>query len=90
MSQHLDDLINELRQRYEYIFLDNVPVGMVADADIVKRVADTTVMVLRAGKTDKRLLFDVDKLSDEKADIKLWNGQWWRRGIRLNALKFCF
>ncbi|MBQ1758506.1 MAG: polysaccharide biosynthesis tyrosine autokinase [Prevotella sp.] len=61
MSTRLDDLIAELRKRYEYIFLDNVPVGMVADSDIVKRVADTTIMVLRAGKTDKRLLFDVDK-----------------------------
>lgn len=62
MSTRLDDLVAELRTRYEYIFLDNVPVGMVADSDIVKRVADTTVMVLRAGKTDKRLLFDVEKI----------------------------
>ncbi|MDO5316803.1 MAG: polysaccharide biosynthesis tyrosine autokinase [bacterium] len=61
MSTRLDDMIAELRKRYEYIFLDNVPVGMVADSDIVKRVADTTIFVLRAGKTDKRLLFDVDK-----------------------------
>jgi len=37
MSPRLDDLIAELRKRYEYIFLDNVPVGMVADSDIVKR-----------------------------------------------------
>ena len=65
MSYRLEDLIAELRKRYEYIFLDNVPVGMVADADIVKRVADTTIMVLRAGKTDKRLLFDVDKFYND-------------------------
>ena len=63
MSTRLDDLIAELRKRYEYIFIDNVPVGMVADADIVKRVADTTVIVLRAGKTDKRLLFDAVRTS---------------------------
>ena len=66
MSTRLEDLMAELRKRYEYIFLDNVPVGMVADSDIVKRVADTTIMVLRAGKTDKRLLFDVDKFYKDK------------------------
>ena len=35
MSTRLEDLVAELRKRYDYIFLDNVPVGMVADADIV-------------------------------------------------------
>ena len=62
MSVTLDDLIGELRERYDYVFLDNVPLGMVADADIVKRVADITLFVMRAGKTDKRLLKELDKL----------------------------
>ena len=30
-SKRLDHLIDELRKRYDYIFLDNVPVGMVAE-----------------------------------------------------------
>lgn len=62
MSDRLDKLVDYLRERYDYVFLDNVPLGMVADADIVKRVADNTLFVLCAGKTDKRYLNDLDKL----------------------------
>ena len=45
MSDRLDQLVEYLRQRYDYVFLDNVPLGIVADSEIVKRVADTTVFV---------------------------------------------
>lgn len=62
MSDRLEKLVDYLRDRYDYVFLDNVPLGMVADADIVKRVADNTLFVLCAGKTDKRFLNDLDKL----------------------------
>lgn len=62
MSDRLEKMVDYLRERYDYVFLDNVPLGMVADADIVKRVADTTLFVLCAGKTDKRYLNDLDKL----------------------------
>lgn len=62
MSDRLEKLVDYLKDRYDYVFLDNVPLGMVADADIVKRVADNTLFVLCAGKTDKRFLGDLDKL----------------------------
>ena len=62
MNDRLDKLVDYLRERYDYVFLDNVPLGIVADADIVKRVADNTLFVLCAGKTDKRYLSDLDKL----------------------------
>lgn len=62
LSNRLELLINELKKRYDYIFLDNVPAGMVADASIVNRVADTTIYVVRAGKTDRRMLPELEKL----------------------------
>ena len=43
LSDRLDQLIAELRQRYDYIIVDNVPAGIVADATIVNRVADLTI-----------------------------------------------
>jgi len=56
LSELLDELITELRKRYDYIILDNVPAGVVADATIVNRVADLTVYVIRAGMMDRRQL----------------------------------
>lgn len=62
LSDRLDLLIKELRKRYDYIILDNVPASMVADAAIVNRVADLTVYILRAGIFDRRQLPDIEKL----------------------------
>ena len=49
LSDRLEALIEELKKRYDYIILDNVPAGLVADAAIVNRVADLTIYILRAG-----------------------------------------
>lgn len=66
MDNRLDELMNELRARYDYIIADNVPVGLVADAIIANRIADLTIFVIRAGKLDRRQLPDIEKLYQEK------------------------
>jgi capsular exopolysaccharide synthesis family protein len=62
LSKRLDVLIGELRKEYDYIILDNVPAGMVADAAIVNRVADLTIYIIRAGLMDKRQLPELERL----------------------------
>ena len=66
MDNRLDELMNELRTRYDYIIADNVPVGLIADATIANRIADLTIFVVRAGKLDRRQLPDIEKLYQEK------------------------
>lgn len=66
MDERLDELISELRLRYDYIVVDNVPVGIIADAEIANRIADLTVFVVRAGKLDRRQLPDIERLYEEK------------------------
>lgn len=66
MDNRLDELMNELRARYDYIIADNVPVGLIADATIANRIADLTIFVVRAGKLDRRQLPDIEKLYQEK------------------------
>ena len=66
MDERLDQLIDELRLRYDYIIADSVPVGIIADATITNRVADLTLFVLRAGKIDRRQLPDLENLYQEK------------------------
>ena len=56
LSDRLDQLMTELRKRYDYIIVDNVPAGIVADASIVNRIADLTICIVRAGAMDRRQL----------------------------------
>ncbi|MDR2495562.1 MAG: polysaccharide biosynthesis tyrosine autokinase [Tannerellaceae bacterium] len=66
LSDRLDAMIEALRKNYDYIFLDNVPAGMVADAKIVNRVADATIYVVRAGLMDRRMLPQLEQLYKTK------------------------
>ena len=62
LSERFDRLIAELRKRYDYIIVDNVPAGMVADASIVNRVADLTIFVVRSGVMDRRQLPELENM----------------------------
>lgn len=62
LSEQLEAMIAELRKQYDYIFVDNVPVGIVADAAITNRIADLTIFVVRVGKLDRRMLPELEKI----------------------------
>ena len=49
----LDDMINMLKERYDYVILDTAPIGMVTDTAIIGRVADLCVYACRADYTPK-------------------------------------
>ena len=75
MDERLDELVGELRQRYDVIIADSVPMGIIADASIANRVADLTIFVVRAGKLDRRQLPDIETLYEDKKlkkRIRLW------------------
>lgn len=62
LSNRLDMLMAELRREYDFILIDTVPYGIVADAQVINRVADLCIYVIREGRFDRRLLPDVEKL----------------------------
>ncbi len=66
LSQRLDRLVAQLKERYDYVILDNVPSNMIADAVIVNRVADLTLYVIRAGHMDRRQLPEVERLYQQR------------------------
>lgn len=51
LSPRLRDLITALRSKYDFIILDTPPVGVVADALLLKEMADATMYVVRSGYT---------------------------------------
>ena len=51
LSRRLDELMDRLRELYDYIIVDNVPIGLVADASVVNRISDLTLFIVRVGKS---------------------------------------
>ena len=49
----LDEMINMLKEHYDYVILDTAPIGMVTDTAIIGRVADLCVYACRADYTPK-------------------------------------
>lgn len=47
------ELIEYLKTVYDYVVIDCSPVGLVSDAYILAKIADTTMFVVRRGKTNK-------------------------------------
>ena len=66
MDERLDEMFKELRNRYDVIITDSVPVGLVADATIANRVTDLTLFVVRAGRLDRRQLPDIEAMYQER------------------------
>lgn len=62
MSHRLDELLEQVKADYDYVLIDNVPMGVVADAAIVNRLADMTLFVARAGVMDRRQLPDIERI----------------------------
>ena len=58
----LDELIEELKEKYDYIILDTAPMGIVSDSFALNRFADVSLYVVRAEYTPKKNIEDATKL----------------------------
>ncbi|MDR0795877.1 MAG: polysaccharide biosynthesis tyrosine autokinase [Tannerella sp.] len=79
LGNRLDELIIELKKRYDFIILDSAPIALVADASVVNRITDVNIFIIRAGKFDRRLLPDLESQYLQK--------KWTNLGVILNAVK---
>lgn len=59
-------LIEVLRSKYDYVFIDCPPVDIVADTQIIEKLADRTIFVIRAGLMERTLLSDLESMYNEK------------------------
>jgi tyrosine-protein kinase Etk/Wzc len=62
MSSKLKELIETLRNRFDYVIIDTAPVGQVSDALIIEEFADVTCYVMRQNYTFKSQLNIVNDL----------------------------
>ncbi|WP_293892583.1 polysaccharide biosynthesis tyrosine autokinase [Flavobacterium sp.] len=65
----LDKLITEAKNEYDYIILDTAPILLVTDTLIISQLVDTTLYVIRADFTPKKILEFSVNLS-EKGKLK--------------------
>ncbi len=69
-SDNLITTIENLKEKYDYIFLDTPPVTIVTDAVLLSKVSDGFVVVVRQTKAEKKMLTDaVSKLRFVDAKI---------------------
>lgn len=64
-SDRLHALIEDLRNHYDYVFIDCPPVEVVADATIISKQVDNTLFVLRAGLFRLDMLNILEEMYDE-------------------------
>lgn len=78
-SQHMTDLLQDLKQRFSMLVIDTPPVVMVTDATVLAKTADQLIVVARAGVTRERDLQEVVRIT-RRAHLRI-------SGIILNAAK---
>jgi capsular exopolysaccharide synthesis family protein len=57
-------LLNELKEKYDYIVVDTAPSLLVADTTLITDLADAILFVTRANFTEKRLLSFIKELKE--------------------------
>ena len=65
-AERLEQLVDNLRKEYDYIFIDCPPVEIVADAAIINKLADMTLFIVRAGLLDRSMLPEIEKFYTDK------------------------
>ena len=55
-STLMKDLMSTLRERYDYIFIDCPPILALPDMNIIERLVDGVILVVRAEKTPRDIL----------------------------------
>lgn len=69
MNDRMEELINYTAKVYDYVLVDTAPTMIVTDTLLISPLADTTLYVVRADLTDKKML-DFPKELKQQGKIK--------------------
>ena len=64
-SSRFAELVERLRGEYDYVLIDCPPIDIVADTQIISKLADRTIFVVRAGLLERDMLPELQRLYDE-------------------------
>jgi len=63
MSESFNNMLEVLRQSYDYILLDTSPVGIVSDAMKIMHFSDIVLFLVKADYSKKEFLKEIDRLT---------------------------
>lgn len=72
LDDRMDQIIQELKTRYDYIIIDTPPVGLVTDAQILMKYADITIYVVREGYSVTTFTETINDLYETKGIKNLY------------------
>lgn len=61
-NERMTSAISELRQQFDYVFIDCPPIEVVADTQILAPMADRTIFIVRTGLLERSMISEIDKL----------------------------
>ncbi len=65
LSERVDKLFSDLKEKFDVIVIDTAPVGMVSDAMTLSKYADCTFYLVRQGHTFKKQVVMIDEFYRE-------------------------
>ena len=65
-DERLKQVIDTVRGQYDYVLIDCPPIELVADTQIIEKLADRTIFVVRAGLLERSMLAELEKIYGEK------------------------
>lgn len=65
ISERMEQLIEELKKKYDFVIVDNPPVGLVTDGISIIQKADYPIYVFRADYSKKNFIHNLDRLINE-------------------------
>ncbi|MFV0392005.1 MAG: GumC family protein [Paludibacteraceae bacterium] len=66
LSPRLDELIEYVKERYDYVIMDTAPIGLVSDTYMLNRFADNSIYVARQDYTPKDTTDFINEIFYEK------------------------
>jgi len=66
LSPRLDEMMEDLRNRYDYIFIDTAPIALVSDTYLLDRLSDMTLFVSRYDYSDAEAIELINQIVEEK------------------------
>lgn len=80
LSSKFKEMVEKFSSEYDYIFFDCPPMDLVTDTSIISRLAELSIIVVRAGKFDKRAVPVLDSIYED--------GHYNRMTVILNGVEY--
>lgn len=61
-NEKLEELINSVKDKYDYIILDTTPISLVTDTLLISEIPDITIYIVKSNYTDKKAVAFAEEL----------------------------